>query len=162
MPFGGWRKCAVWVWTPRSRSLLKLALLQQPFPLRNVSPRRSVLAPGNDESAGVNYSHRSPQGNRTCDAYSISLLTPPLEPLEPKEASSRSCIAAPSHAWDTIKPSGSIAHRLCRLIWLILHHGVRFEERGPAVTKRSKQLRTWKMIRQLRNLGYRIELPDVQ
>jgi hypothetical protein len=30
----------------------------------------------------------------------------------------------------------------------------------PAVTKRSKQLRTWKMIRQLRSLGYRIELPN--
>jgi len=48
---------------------------------------------------------------------------------------------------------GAIAHRQCRLIGLILHHGVRYEERGPAVTKRSKQLRTWKMIRQLRSLG---------
>jgi hypothetical protein len=52
---------------------------------------------------------------------------------------------------------GAIAHRQCRLIWLILHQGVRYEERGPAVTKRSKQLRTWRMIRQLRSLGYRIE-----
>jgi hypothetical protein len=53
---------------------------------------------------------------------------------------------------------GVIAHRLCRLIWLILHQRVRYEERGPAVSKRSKQLRTWKMIRDLRRLGYRIEL----
>ena len=55
---------------------------------------------------------------------------------------------------------GAIAHRLCRLIWLILHQGVRYEERGPAATKRSKQLRTWRMIRQLRRLGYRIEPPN--
>src|SRR6476619_2244794 len=55
---------------------------------------------------------------------------------------------------------GAIAHRQCRLIWLILHQGVRYEERGPAVTKRSKQRRTARMIRQLRSLGYRIELPD--
>jgi len=34
---------------------------------------------------------------------------------------------------------GAIAHRQCRLIWLILHQGVRYEERGPAVTKQSKQ-----------------------
>jgi hypothetical protein len=54
---------------------------------------------------------------------------------------------------------GVIAHRQCRLIWLILHQGLRYEERGPAVTKQSKQMRIWKMIRQLRRLGYRIEAP---
>jgi hypothetical protein len=53
----------------------------------------------------------------------------------------------------------AIAHRQCRLIWLILHEGVRYEERGSGLTKRSKQLRTWKMIRELRNLGYQIEAP---
>jgi hypothetical protein len=57
---------------------------------------------------------------------------------------------------------GAIAHRQCRLIWLILHQGVRYEERGPAVTKESKQRRTWKMIRQLRSLGYRIDPPNPQ
>src|SRR4029077_3112377 len=57
---------------------------------------------------------------------------------------------------------GAIAHRQCRLIWLILHQGVRYEERGPAVTKQSKQKRTAKMIRQLRALGYRIETPNTQ
>jgi hypothetical protein len=48
------------------------------------------------------------------------------------------------------------------LIWLILHQGVRYEERGPAVTKQSKQKRTARMIRQLRNLGYRVELENSQ
>jgi len=52
---------------------------------------------------------------------------------------------------------GAIAHRQYRLIWLILHQGVRYEERGPAVTKESKEKRTARMLRQLRNLGYRIE-----
>jgi transposase len=53
---------------------------------------------------------------------------------------------------------GAIAHRLCRLIWLILHQGVRYEERGPALSQTSKYERTRKMIRQLRRLGYRVEL----
>jgi hypothetical protein len=53
---------------------------------------------------------------------------------------------------------GAVAHRLCRLIWLILHKGVRYEERGPAVSQRSRQNRTGKMIRELRRLGYRVEL----
>jgi hypothetical protein len=57
---------------------------------------------------------------------------------------------------------GAIAHRLCRLIWLILHQQVRYEERGPAVSQRSKQRRTAKMIRELRSLGYRIEPISVQ
>ena len=47
------------------------------------------------------------------------------------------------------QPIGAIAHRQCRLIWLILHQGVRYEERGPAVRKQSKQKRTARMIRQL-------------
>jgi len=46
---------------------------------------------------------------------------------------------------------GAIARRQWGLIWLILHQGVRYEERGPAVTKQSKQRRTAKMIGQLRS-----------
>jgi hypothetical protein len=57
---------------------------------------------------------------------------------------------------------GAIAHRQCRLIWLILHQGVRCEEGGPAVSQKSKQARTKRMIRQFRNLGYWIEPPNPQ
>ena len=34
---------------------------------------------------------------------------------------------------------GSIADRLCRLIWIILHRGVRYEERGPSVSAKSRR-----------------------
>ena len=52
---------------------------------------------------------------------------------------------------------GIIAHKLCRLVWKILHRGIRYEERGPEVSKASKQKRTRKMIQALHRLGYRIE-----
>jgi hypothetical protein len=52
---------------------------------------------------------------------------------------------------------GAITHRLCRLIWKILHQGVRYEERGPAVTRERRQKRAAKMIRDLKSLGYRVE-----
>jgi Transposase DDE domain group 1 len=52
---------------------------------------------------------------------------------------------------------GIIAHKLCRLVWKILHRGIRYEERGPEVSKASKQKRTRKMIQALRRLGYQIE-----
>ena len=53
---------------------------------------------------------------------------------------------------------GAITHRLCRLIWKILHERVRHEESGPAVSAQAKKVRARKMIRELRTLGYRVEL----
>src|ERR1700675_2293752 len=114
-------------------------------------------SPGDDESAGINYSHRSPKGNR----HMRRLLNQAANAAAKTKGSIfetvyRRSVPRLGHN-QTI---GAIAHRQCRLIWLILHQGVRYEERGPAVTKRSKQKRTARMIRQLRNLGYRIDLPS--
>jgi transposase len=61
-----------------------------------------AVCPGDNESGGVNYSHRSPKGNRQMRRLLIKL--PTLQP-GPKEAFSRSYIAARSRAWDIIKPS---------------------------------------------------------
>src|SRR6266436_4256484 len=115
--------------------------------------------PGDDESAGVNYSHRSPKGNR----HLRRLLHQAANAAARTKGSIfeivyRRSVPRLGHN----QAIGTIAHRQCRLIWLILHQGVRYEERGPAVTKRSKQLRTSKMLRQLRSLGYRIEPPNPQ
>jgi len=110
--------------------------------------------PGDDETAGVNYSHRSPKGNRQMRR----ILNQAANAAARTKGSIfeivyRRSVPRLGHN----QAIGAIAHRQCRLIWLILHQGVRYEERGPAVSKRSKQLRTWRMIRQLRSLGYRIE-----
>ena len=115
--------------------------------------------PGDDESAGVNYSHRSPKGNR----HMRRLLNQAANAAARTKGSIFEIVyrrAVPRLGHN--QAIGTIAHRQCRLIWLILHQGVRYEERGPAVTKRSKQLRTSKMLRQLRSLGYRIEPPNPQ
>ena len=115
--------------------------------------------PGDEESAGVNYSHRSPKGNR----HMRRILN------QTANAAARSKGSIYEIVYRRSVPRlghnqaiGAIAHRQCRLIWLILHQGVRYEERGPAVTKQSKQRRTARMIRQLRSLGYRIEPPNPQ
>jgi hypothetical protein len=50
----------------------------------------------------------------------------------------------------------AIAHRLCRVLWLILHKGVRYEERGPAASAKSKRTRAARMIKELQKLGYRV------
>jgi transposase len=115
--------------------------------------------PGDEESAGVNYSHRSPKGNR----HMRRILNQTANAAVKTKGSIfeivyRRTVPRLGHQ-QTI---GAIAHRQCRLIWLILHNGVRYEERGPAVTKQSKQRRTARMIRQLRSLGYKIEAPNPQ
>jgi len=115
--------------------------------------------PGEEESAGVNYSHRSPKGNR----HVRRLLNQAANAAIKVKGSIfeiiyRRCVPRLGHN-QTI---GVIAHRQCRLIWLILHQGTRYEERGPAVNVRSKYQRTWRMIRQLRSLGYQVELPNPQ
>ena len=57
---------------------------------------------------------------------------------------------------------GAIAHRLCRLIWMILHQAISYEERGPAVSRSKTEARASRMIRELRRLGYRVELTACQ
>jgi transposase len=111
--------------------------------------------PGDDESAGVNYSHRSPKGNRPMRRILNQAANAAVKTKGSIfEMVYRRLVPRLGHN-QTI---GAIAHRLCRLIWKILHQEVRYEERGPAVSKRSIQNRTTKMIRQLRSLGYRVEL----
>jgi transposase len=115
--------------------------------------------PGDEESAGVNYSHRSPKGNR----HMRRILNQTANAAARTKGSIfeivyRRSVPRLGHN----QAIGAIAHRQCRLIWLILHQGVRYEERGPAATKQSKQRRTARMIRQLRSLGYRIEPPNPQ
>jgi transposase len=112
------------------------------------------VCPGDHESAGEAKSTRSPKGNKNL----------------------RRLLNQAAHA--AVKTKGSIfevtfhrhlsrmnyqsaiwaaAHRLCRLVWLILHKGVRYQERGQEAGAKSRRTRTARMIRQLQKMGYRIE-----
>jgi transposase len=110
--------------------------------------------PGDEETAGVSKSHRCPKGNRhmrrilnQCANAAVKTKGSIFEMVY------RRLVLRLGH-----KPTiGAIAHRLCRLIWIILHQGVRYEERGPAVCAKSKRARTAKMIRELRSLGYQVQ-----
>jgi transposase len=110
--------------------------------------------PGDEESDGVNRSTRSPKGNR-----------------QMRRILNQAAHAAVKHKGSIFeilyrrfvprlghnKTIGAIAHRLCELVWILLHKGVRYEERGPAVSEKAKRVRTSRMIRTLRALGYRVE-----
>jgi transposase len=115
--------------------------------------------PGDEESAGVNYSHRSPKGNRQMRRILNQTANAAVKARGSIfEIIYRRTVPRLGHQ-QTI---GAVAHRQCRLIWKILHQGVRYEERGSTVNKKSRQRRTARMIRELRNLGYRVEPTNSQ
>ena len=110
--------------------------------------------PGHDESAGINHSHRSPNGNRQMRRLLNQAANAAVKTKGSIfELVYRRMVVRLGHA----QAIGAIAHRLCRLVWKLLHDRVAYEERGPAVTKARAQRRAAKMIRELRGLGYRIE-----
>lgn len=117
------------------------------------------ICPGDEESAGVSRSHRCPKGNRNmrrllnqCANAAVKLKGSIFQilyrRLSPRLGHNQAI--------------GVIAHKLCRLIWMILHQGIRYEERGPAVSQRSLRVRTARMIRILRRQGYQVELKTAQ
>jgi transposase len=115
--------------------------------------------PGAEQSADVNTSPRCPHGNRQMRR----LLNQAANAAVRYKGSVfqilyRRYVPRLGHK-QTI---GVIAHRLCRVIWKILHHHVRYEERGAALNEHSRRTRTARMIRELRSFGYRIEFasPD--
>jgi transposase len=101
------------------------------------------VCPGQQESAGVSYSSRSPNGNRylrrllcqvgwaalrTKGTFFQSLFTR----LSPK-------LGAKAAAW-------AVAHRLARVIWVLLRRGVEYRERGPAPQDPHRLMRKFRRV----------------
>ncbi len=83
--------------------------------------------PGKEERAGVNRSRPSPKGNRQMRR----ILNQAANAAVKRKGSIfeivyRRLVPRLGHN----KTIGAIAHRLCRLIWIILHNDVQYEERG--------------------------------
>jgi transposase len=115
------------------------------------------VCPGQEESAGVNRSRRSPKGNRQMRRL--------LNQVAHAAARYKGGIFEILYRryvvrWGHHQTIAVIGHRLCRLIWKILHQGARYQERGPEVHATSQRRRRARMIRELRSLGYRVEMAD--
>jgi transposase len=112
------------------------------------------VCPGNEESAGESHSTRSPKGNhhmrRLLNQAAQSAVKVKGSIFELTFSRLLPRLGYQQAIW-------AIAHRLCRVLWVILHEGVRYEERGPAVSAKSKRTRAARMVRELKKLGYRIE-----
>jgi len=112
------------------------------------------VCPGEEESAEVSQSSRSPNGNRNMRRL---LNQAAHAAVKVKGSIFEVVFSRLKIGLEYQEAIWAIAHRICRLIWKILHQGVCYEERGPAVSAKSRRTRTTKMIRELRKLGYRVE-----
>jgi transposase len=112
------------------------------------------VCPGDEESAGESQSRSSPKGNR----HMRRLLNQAAQSAVKVKGSIFEITfhrLLPNLGYK--KAIWAIAHRLCRVVWILLHRGVSYEERGPAVSAKSQRAREARMIRELKKRGYRVE-----
>jgi hypothetical protein len=56
----------------------------------------------------------------------------------------------------------AVAHRLCRVIWKVLHDAVRYVEKGLELNPMALQKKRWRLVAELRQLGYKVELAPLR
>jgi transposase len=86
------------------------------------------ICPGSKESAGVNYSSRSPKGNKYLRRLLCQIAWAAIRTKETFFAGLfgrlKPRIEGKGAAW-------AVAHRIGKVIWLVLHKEVEYEEKGP-------------------------------
>jgi len=116
------------------------------------------VCPGSQESAGENHSGRSAKGNRflrrlLCQAAQAAVRT---EGSHLQSLFKRLVVRL-----GYVKAVWAVAHRICKIIWNILHKGAKFiefsEVRNPKAVKRAINHH----LKALRRLGYDIPVSTV-
>jgi len=111
--------------------------------------------PGREESAEISKSNHSPKGNRAmrrvlCQAANAAVKTKGSV-FQDKY---RRLLPRIGHA----KAIWAIAHKLCRVVWKILHEVVSYRELGQFRDPKTNQQRANRLIRILRTLGYQVQI----
>jgi transposase len=109
------------------------------------------VCPGSQESAGVNYSHRSAKGNRYLRRLLCQIAWAAIHTrgtffaglfarLKPK-------VDGKGAAW-------AVAHRIAKIVWLVLHQQVEYQEKGSAPPNERTLVRKFKrMLKEFGALG---------
>ena len=111
------------------------------------------VCPGSSQSADHNHSGRSAKGNRflrrlLCQAAQAAART--------KGSRLESLFKRLIVRLGYVKAIWAIAHRLCRIVWNILHQGARYIEPGDAINPKAVQRCIHHHLKALRRLGYQI------
>ncbi len=113
------------------------------------------ICPGRQESAGISYGEHSAKGNKHFRRVLVQAAHAAVK-------TKGSYLQTLFHRWlprlGYGKAIWALAHRLCRLIWKILHAGVRFIEYGQIRDARTRKHLATKHLRALRRLGYQVQI----
>lgn len=109
------------------------------------------VCPGREESAGVSKSDRSPKGNRSMRRLLAQCANAAVHAKGSAfELFYRRKVAHLGH----YKALWAVAHKLCKVIWKVLHDGVSYQERGPRLNSQHAAKQLQRLKRSLRLLGY--------
>jgi transposase len=113
------------------------------------------VCPGSKESAGVNYSSRSPKGNRYLRRVLMQVAWGAIHTKKTFYAGLfqrlKSKLKAKGAAW-------AVAHRMAKVIWLIMHEEVEYQERGPALPNpRTLKRRLRKLLQEFEGQGMNVK-----
>lgn len=114
--------------------------------------------PGKEESAEKNQSSRSAKGNR----YLRRILNQAAHAAVKKQGSYFQLVFR--RLLPRLGYQGAVwavAHRLCRLVWKILHDQVDYIEKGSEPNPKAKQQRARALLRRLRKLGYQATIQNL-
>ncbi len=115
--------------------------------------------PGRDESAEENPSSRSAKGNK----YLRRVLNQAAHAAVKKKGSHFQAVfhrLLPRLGYKAA--IWAVAHRLCRLVWKMLHEAIPYIERGSEPDARTQRRRARQLVRSLRKLGYQVDLRAVK
>ncbi|MGI8741902.1 MAG: IS110 family transposase [Bryobacteraceae bacterium] len=87
------------------------------------------VCPGNQESAGVCYSHRSAKGNRFLRRLLCQIA---WAAIHTKQTFFAGLFARLKPRIEGKGAVWAVAHRMAKIIWLVLHNQVDYQEKGPA------------------------------
>jgi transposase len=112
------------------------------------------VCPGRQESAGESTSNRSAKGNRPLRRVLNQVAWAAVKCKD-------SFLQLLFRRWvprlGVKKAIWAVAHRVLRLVWKVLHEGVRYQERGPRpLTPQALRRRRARLLRELRQLGYAV------
>jgi len=111
--------------------------------------------PGREESAEVSRSNHSPGGNRAMRRLLSQCANAAIKAKGSIfHAHYQRLVRRLGHA----KALWAVAHKLCRVIWKMLHDGVDYRELGNRTNPLALRERTTKLVRQLKRLGYHVQL----
>jgi hypothetical protein len=117
------------------------------------------VCPGRQESAGQSKSDRSPKGNRAMRRILNQAANAAVKAKGSVfQEQYRRLVSRMGHN----KAVWAVAHKLCRVLWKILHAGVEYQERGNRPSAAAVRKRTTRLTAELRRLGYVVQLTPLR